>query len=134
MDSRIVDLSKYRFENGLDDLDTARKNVESGKYRQAVNRSYYAVFHIMRAVTALDGFDSSKHSGIKSYFNRQYVKEGVFDREISKKIESLYTMRENADYQDFYVVSKETAEEQIKIAEEIVNLIKPYLENRWKEI
>ncbi len=34
MDSRIIDLSKYRFEKGLEDFDTAKSNIEVGKYRQ----------------------------------------------------------------------------------------------------
>ena len=133
MDSRIIDLSKYRFEKGLEDFDTAKSNIEVGKYRQAVNRSYYAVFHAMRAVTALDEFDSSKHSGIKAYFNHNYVKEGLFDKSISKMIESLYVMRENADYQDFFVVTKSQAEEQIEIAEKVIDMIKIHLEQRWSQ-
>jgi len=33
-------------------------------YRSAANRAYYAIFHAMRAVLALDGVDMKHHSGI----------------------------------------------------------------------
>ena len=106
MESRLIDLSKYRYETAMDDLDTAKNNYRDGKYKQAVNRSYYAIFHGLRAITAMDEFDSKKHSGIIAYFNKNYVKTGVFESEISKKIQSAYRLRENADYQDCFLLSQ----------------------------
>ena len=58
--------------------------IQVGQFKSSVNRSYYAVFHGLRSVTALDQFDSSKHSGVIAYFNYTYVKEGIFDKAISK--------------------------------------------------
>ena len=106
MEGSVTDLSGYRMEKAKEDLDTAKENLEHGKFRASVNRSYYAVFHALRAVTALDHFDSGKHSGIIAYFNQHYVKTGIFDKEISKMIDSCYRMREKADYDDFFLVAK----------------------------
>lgn len=55
---------------------TAELLMKSESYRQSINRSYYAIFHAVCAVNALDGFDSSKHSGVIAHFNQQYVKNG----------------------------------------------------------
>ena len=131
MEGSMIDLSKYRFDTAVDELDTSKELLKSQKYKASVNRSYYAIFHALRAVTALEDFDSSKHSGIIAFFNKTYVKEGIFDKEISKLIDTAYRLREKADYQDFYVVSKEQAEEQIAKAEKVINTIKPYIEERW---
>ncbi|MCD7980748.1 MAG: HEPN domain-containing protein [Clostridiales bacterium] len=49
----------------------SEENLKAGQYRTSMNRSYYAVFHAMRAVNVLDGFDSSKHSGVIAHFNNQ---------------------------------------------------------------
>ena len=130
MEGSVSELSRYRLERALEDLDTAEENLTAGKYRASVNRSYYAVFHGLRSVTALDHFDSGKHSGIIAYFNLNYVKNGVFDREISKLIDSCYRLREKADYDDFYPVSREEASLQIKKAKRILILIEEYLNNR----
>ena len=132
MEGSMIDLSRYRFDNALDDLDTARALLKVQKYKASVNRSYYAIFHALRAVTALDDFDSGKHSGIIAYFNKNYVKSSVFDKGISKLIDTAYRLREKADYQDFYIVSREQAEEQIFKAKSVIDMLQPYLESRWK--
>ena len=80
IDGCVADLSKYRLERAKDDLKTARDNYNEGSYRASVNRSYYAIFHSLRAITALDQFDSGKHSGIIAYVNQHYVKKGIFDK------------------------------------------------------
>ena len=106
MESSVIELSKYRFETASSDLNAAVLLCNAKEYRGSVNRSYYAIFHALRSVLALDGFDSSKHSGIISYFNLNYVKSGKFDRNISKLISTAYRLREKADYQDFYIVTE----------------------------
>ena len=133
MDSSVIDLSKYRLDTAKGDLKAARLLFDATEFRSSVNRSYYAIFHALRAVLALDGFDSSKHSGIISYFNLNYVKTDVFSREISKIISSAYRLREKADYQDFYIVSIEEADEQIKKADTVINSISEYLDKKYTE-
>ena len=65
-----IDLSKYRLDRAREDLATATRNYNAGDYRAANNRAYYAIFHALRSVLALDCFGSKKHSGIISEFRR----------------------------------------------------------------
>ena len=130
MEGSVNDLSKYRLDRAQEDLETAADNLANGKYRASVNRSYYAVFHALRAVTALDGFDSGKHSGIIAFFNQHYVKTGVFDKALSKMIDSSYRLREKADYDDFFLVAKDDAEQQLEKASHIVRTVKQYINTR----
>ena len=94
MEGSVIDLSKYRFESAKEDLETARSRIKDGKFKASVNRSQYAIFHSLRAVTALAQYDSSKHSGVIAFFNRTYVKEKIFDSYIilnnNKKTGELY--------------------------------------------
>ena len=122
-----MDLAKYRLVRANEDLETAADNLENGKYRASVNRSYYALFHSIRAITALDHFDSSKHSGVIAFFNQHYVKTGVFDKELSKMIDSCYRLREKADYDDFYLVAKDEAVQQLEKAKKIFQTIESYI-------
>ena len=62
-------------------LSAAEDNLKIGQYKTSLNRSYYAIFHAMRAMNILKGFDSSKHSGVIAYFNKEYIKEGIMDKE-----------------------------------------------------
>ena len=130
MDGSVTDLARYRLARAKEDLETAEENIASGKYRASVNRSYYAMFHALRAVTALDQFDSGKHSGIIAYFNQHYVKTGIFDREISKMIDSCYRLREKADYDDFYLAAREDAIQQLEKAKQVYNAVKQYIDSR----
>lgn len=66
-------LCKYRLERAKEDLQAAHVNHESGLFKAAINRSYYAIFHSIRAVNILDGFDASKHSSVIAHFNQYYV-------------------------------------------------------------
>ena len=131
MDGSLSDLSRYRLERAREDLRTAKDNLDNRSCRASVNRSYYAIFHALRAVTALDGFDSSKHSGIIGYINHHYVKTGVFDRTFSKYVDSAFRLREKADYDDFYVVAMEDAKRQIEHAEAVIAAVEAYVWTRW---
>ena len=86
MAGSLSDLSRYRFEKAKEQIQVARNLLEDGSYSVSLNRSYYAIFHAIRAVNALDDFDSSKHSGVIAHFNQYHVKTGEFDRETSKII------------------------------------------------
>lgn len=62
MENSVETLSKYRFESSEEALEDARLMYENGRYKNALNRAYYSIFHAIRAVNALEQFDSSKHS------------------------------------------------------------------------
>lgn len=133
MESRLIELSQYRYQCAEENLEAARILLETKQLKSSINRSYYAIFHALRAMTALEDFDSSKHSGIIAFVNRTYVKEGVFDRSFSKIVDTAFRLREKADYSDFFVVSCQMAQEQLEKAERLIAMVRPYLEKRWKE-
>ncbi|MBR3273062.1 MAG: HEPN domain-containing protein [Clostridia bacterium] len=94
-------LSTARLDLAFDCLNTAKVNRDIGDYRAAANRSYYAIFHAMRAVLALDEVDMSKHSGIMAEFRRRYLKTEILDRKLSATITQAFEVRNASDYDDF---------------------------------
>ena len=130
MEEHVKELSKYRFETSLEALADARIMYDNKRYKNALNRAYYSIFHAIRSVNALDGFDSSKHSGVIAHFNQVFVKEGTFPKQMSKLVKMAYDKREEADYLDFYIASIEEAEKQIARAEEFTAVIQEYLEQK----
>lgn len=133
MEGSIKDLSVYRFSAAEENLEAARVLINDKHFKSSINRSYYAIFQALRAVTALDQFDSSKHSGVIAYFNYNYVRTGIFDKSISKLVDTSYRLREKADYQDFFIVSLEMAQVQLEKAEKVINMIRPYLIEKWND-
>ena len=89
MAGSLTALSAHRFNRSKEELQTAELLLRNADYRSSINRSYYAIFHAIRSVNALDGFDISKHSGVISHFNQEYVKTDVFEKESSKIIAML---------------------------------------------
>ena len=83
MEGSLKELAWYRMERAKEMLAAAEGNLEIGQYKTSLNRSYYAIFHSMRAANIIKGFDSSKHSGVIAFFNREYLKEGIMDRQLS---------------------------------------------------
>lgn len=131
MESSMKELSKYRFKRAQETLADAEVLLAQGSFASSVNRSYYSIFHALRAVTALDGFDSSKHSGIISYINREYVKKGIFNKELSKILDTSFRLREKADYDDFYIVSLDAAKEQLEKSQKVIDMVGQYLTEKW---
>lgn len=127
MDGSLKDLAKYRLEKAREDLARAKREFDADDYKLALNRSYYAIFHAIRAVNILDEFDSSKHSGVIAHFNRYHVKNNDFPSDVSKKIASAMNVRQASDYDDFFIATKKEAEKQVEVANEIVSLVENYL-------
>lgn len=128
MDRDSKALSQYRFDQAMQCIESAKLLSHAGDYRGAANRSYYAIFHAMRSVLAIEGVDFSKHSGVSAYFRKTYIKTGIFDVEMSDIISMAFEMRSDSDYDDFYVVSKSEVDEQIENAEKFCATVKNYLD------
>ena len=92
-----IEVSKARFDHAKEFLQDAKLLLASESYRSAAKRAYYAIFHAMRAVLALDGVDMKHHSGIISEFRKRYIKTGAFDTSLSGIISELSSVREGSD-------------------------------------
>ena len=91
------ELSKWRIEKAEATFRDGEELERMGSYHGAINRYYYAAFHAVRALLATKGLDSSKHSGVISYFNREFVKPGLANKTSSKALSDLFRLRSNAD-------------------------------------
>ena len=120
-------LIKYRLENAKEKLEAAKLLLEAGKYRDSIGRSYYAIFTAVRAVLAKDKMDFSKHSGVIAYFQKEYIKTGKFDAKYSKYLQAAFQIRNSCDYDDFFIASRQDAEEQYGRAVDFYEQIQEYL-------
>ena len=64
------------------------------------------------------------------FITQFHVKSEEFPSDISKKIANAMNIRQLSDYDDFYVASKKVAEEQVRVAEEILGLVEEYLNKK----
>ncbi len=117
------ELMEYRLESARERLKSAKVLLECGSYKDSVGRSYYAMFTAVRALLAKDGIDYSKHAGVISYFQKEYIKTGQLDKKYSKYLSQAFQIRNNTDYSDFFMVSQSDAKEQYDKAEEFLDVI-----------
>ena len=98
MDDRQRDLSNYRIAEADDSLKVAEHCLKEGWYKD-----------------------------VMGYFNKEYVAKETFPREIGRKLGALQKVREKSDYDDFYIASREKAEEQFQTAAFVIAGVKEYL-------
>ena len=123
----MQELLKYRFDRAVETLEVAKELYASGKFRDSNNRSYYAAFYAIKAIYTIRGLDVKKHKTLLANFNKEQVATEIFPREIGRKISTLALIREQSDYNDFYMASKQESQQQVAIAEELITLVREYL-------
>ena len=126
-----VDLSRYRFRKAEEMLSSAKRDMEAGDFASANNRAYYAIFHAMRAVLALDGEDFKKHSAVIARFTLNYLKPEILPKEYSKLISNASLIRNRSDYEDFYICSVADTNTLFSGAVTFCKDIGKYLEQRY---
>ena len=124
------DLCRYRLEISKEDLRSAMLLLEAGELRGANNRAYYSIYHAISSVHALDGNAYKRHKDALANFNKAYVKTKIFSRELGRKISEAVEIRHASDYDDFYIATREEAEEQIETAKELLRQIEIYVQGR----
>lgn len=129
----IDDLVRYRIETAKSDLQSSSILVREGEYRGANNRAYYAIYHAISAIHALDGKSYKRHKDTLANFNKDYVKTEIFPKTFGRKIAQAEEIRHASDYDDFYIATKEKAEEQIATAKELIERIEVYCAGRMGE-
>ncbi|MCL2054390.1 MAG: HEPN domain-containing protein [Oscillospiraceae bacterium] len=122
-------LSKARIDKAKTCLKAAYLNIENDLFADSANRSYYCIFHSMRAVLALENVDFKKHSSVIAYFNQHYLKTEKLPKAFSKIISKAFDIRNDSDYEDFYIVSKEEVEEQANNAKMFLEAVEEYIDS-----
>jgi uncharacterized protein (UPF0332 family) len=128
MEERIT-LAKYRLEKSADQLKSAEILYNSGQYSDSMGRSYYSMFSAAKALLALKGVDRNRHASVVNAFNVHFVKTGIVDRTIGRRLSAARLLREASDYQDFYKVSKDEALAQLESAKIFINIALEIYEN-----
>ena len=115
---------------GLARLKRSRQHLKSASdlllnddYADSIGRSYYAIFQSVRALLAINGLDSRKHSGVVSLFNRHFIKTGKLGKHWAVVLKDARRSREMADYTEIAEFSRQDAAEQIADAEAFIQAV-----------
>ena len=124
-----IKLARYRLQQADDSINEALYLLAGRKSpRSIINRAYYAMFYAVMALIVFESFSSSKHSGVISYFNKKFIKEGILPNELGHSINKAFELRQEGDYREYVELTYEQVEPFIEKAKVFVKVIKDYLE------
>jgi len=63
-------------------------------------------------------------------FNKDYIKTKIVSAKFSKIIKNAFEVRNDSDYDEFYIISKKSVTAQIEHAKEFLAAVKEYLAPR----
>lgn len=124
----ISTLVKARLRQAQNALGAGQILLDQGLYSDSINRAYYAMFYAVLALLVTRQLGTSKHKGVISLFDREFVKTGIFSKEMSMGLHHTFEQRLEADYADLIEPSLEDARECSVQAGNFVRQVKAYLE------
>ena len=131
----------FRLEKAHNCLKASELLLSAESYADSVNRSYYSIYHAIRAVLITIDYSSKTHSGNISEFRRRFIKTGIFPKDFSDIVGRAFDIRNDSDYEDFYVVSKDEVIKQaenasvfLKATEDYIKTLLPKIDNETEQL
>jgi uncharacterized protein (UPF0332 family) len=84
---------------------------------------FYAALALLQKISKAP----SKHSGVITLFDTEFVKKGIFDKELSKDFHKAFEIRQKTDYKILEPVSLDGAKEVYTKANHFVQAV-------WKHL
>ena len=113
-------------------LKSATILLKEGDYESSVSRTYYAMFYGAQAVLLTKKLSFSSHKGVISTFGEQFVKTGIFPREMGRELNKAFEKRQIGDYEYTFIISKEEADEMLNNGKMFIEEIIKYLKKEKK--
>lgn len=123
---------KHRLKRAEETIKDAESLFNEGSLFSAVNRIYYEMFYSVNSLLLLKGLSSSKHSGIRNLFNREFVNTGIVNKEFGKFYSIIFGYRQKGDYEDFVEFNKEDVKKWLETAKNFIKKNKSIIKKELK--
>lgn len=128
MNQDTLALIRYRLKQARDSIAEAKLLLKEGmSQRSIMNRLYYALFYAVLALLQDKKIGTSKHSGVISAFDKEFVKQGIFEKDLSKTLHRAFELRQKGDYMEQADVVENDVCELLPKAIDFVNKVEQYL-------
>lgn len=127
MDKRNLELARYRLERAKQDLKDTDLLYKNNSLLSANNRAYYAIFHAIQAVLAIEKVDFKRHKDVIAYFNKNYINTEIFPKMLGRRIGQAFQIREDSDYDYKFIPQLEQTAYQVDTAKKLIELVEQYI-------
>lgn len=118
------EILSFRLKKSDTVLKEAKSLIEDDYWEGAITRLYYSAFHALSALMLHRDIRIKSHVGAKAMFELHFVKTGEVDKEWSKFYTKFFENRNDSDYEDFAVFTREDVMPLLPETEEFIAVIK----------
>ena len=118
---------KSLFERADKYLRSAKMLIKEKDYESAVSRVYYAMFYAVEAILLTKKLSFSSHKGAISAFGEQFIKTGIFPKDMSRNLNDAFEKRQLGEYEYSFVIPEKDAKEVLTYGKEFVKILREYL-------
>lgn len=122
-----VDLARTEWDRACDAIRDAQLLVSNGGFDSAASRAYYAIFHAVTALFALESRTFTKHSALEAAVHRDLVKAGRWSADLGRDFSFCLDLRSVSDYGTEVRVDAKQAAEAIEAARRILLAVRSTL-------
>ncbi len=127
IDNNRSDYINYRIERAFETLEEAEILAKNEKWNAVINRLYYASFYAVTAILISKEIETKSHDGVRIKFGQEFIRTGIFDKEMGRHFSKLFDLRTKGGYGDLFDHSQETALPLIDPTREFVEAIRQNL-------
>jgi len=121
-------LISLRIEQAENTIQEAQSSLENGNYSAAANRIYYGMFYAVLALGLLHQFETTKHMQLIGWFNKNFIRTGIFSPEIGSYLKTAFETRTNSDYKVNRTPTTADLEALLADMKTFISTIKAWLE------
>jgi uncharacterized protein (UPF0332 family) len=86
------------------------------------------MFYSILGLLIYEPYNSSKHSGVLSYFNKHFIGEGIFSEHMGRTIHKAFDLRQRGDYREYHQIEPDQVGPLLEQADAFVRAVHQYLE------
>jgi len=129
MDEEKQQVIRQRMEEARETLVEAGALLTQDPRRGTINRSYYAMFYAVLALAASRGLAVSKHTHVIAFYDKEFVRKGIFPKELSRALHYGFKERQSKDYGENREIERADAETALSDAKNFIDVVENFVKN-----
>jgi len=89
------------------------------------------MFYSVQALLVLNEKAFSKHGQVKGYFNKEFIKSGIFTKQFGKLFNAVFEYRQKFDYVDLLIPEEKLISDYIIKARKFIDQISSFLDGKF---